>query len=217
MIILSQKNIAEIAERSGFIKDTVEKVVRLADILEYLASSPFGDKLALKGGTAINLFYFDMPRLSVDIDLDYTGATREEALSDREKIKEFLSKAMTAKGYFLNPASKAHFALESFVFSFTNFAGNKDNIKIEINYLDRKHICECNAAVINNSVISGTTPIRILEKNELFGSKLAALISRCKPRDLYDIYRLIHSGLEIDNNLLRKCTVFYNCVAVTPI
>lgn len=56
----------------GFIRDTLEKVYRLADILEFMNSNPIlKDDLALKGGTAINLTIFNLPRLSVDIDLDY--------------------------------------------------------------------------------------------------------------------------------------------------
>lgn len=55
----------------GFIRDTLEKVYRLADILEYLNTNPIlKDSLALKGGTAINLTIFNLPRLSVYIDLD---------------------------------------------------------------------------------------------------------------------------------------------------
>ena len=66
----------------GFIRDTLEKVYRLADILEYLNTNPIlKNSLALKGGTAINLIIFNLPRLSVDIDLDYFVAdSREEML-----------------------------------------------------------------------------------------------------------------------------------------
>jgi len=64
--------ISQRASAFGFIRDTLEKVYRLADILEYLNSDPIlKGKLALKGGTAINLTIFNLPRLSVDIDLDY--------------------------------------------------------------------------------------------------------------------------------------------------
>ena len=69
MINLSQKNVVKIAKETNFIKDNVEKVMRLADILEFVFTSKWKDKLALKGGTAINLFYRELPRLSVDIDL----------------------------------------------------------------------------------------------------------------------------------------------------
>lgn len=72
------KNIAKIDKNDNFIKSNLEKVLRLADILDYLFSDIFKDKLALKGGTAINLAYLNMHRLSVDIDLDYIILDKNE-------------------------------------------------------------------------------------------------------------------------------------------
>ena len=140
MIDLSKKNIVRIANETFFIKDNVEKVMRLIDILETLFSSEWKDKLALKGGTAINLFYRNLPRLSVDIDLDYLGQTKEEAVADKESIRTYLKSALFQKGYALSDASKYHYALDSYVFQYQNNGGNRDNIKVEINFLDRAHI-----------------------------------------------------------------------------
>ena len=62
-----------IAKEQGFIRDNLEKVMRLVEILNYFHDSPLLSKsLVLKGGTAINLTVFQLPRLSVDIDLDFT-------------------------------------------------------------------------------------------------------------------------------------------------
>ncbi|TYQ17004.1 UNVERIFIED_CONTAM: nucleotidyltransferase AbiEii toxin of type IV toxin-antitoxin system [Acetivibrio alkalicellulosi] len=76
--------ISKRASEYGFIRDTLEKVYRLANILEYLNKEPMiKGKLALKGGTAINLTIFNLPRLSVDIDLDYVvNDNREEILTN---------------------------------------------------------------------------------------------------------------------------------------
>ena len=61
-----------IAKEQGFIRDNLEKVMRLVEILNYFHDSPLLSKsLVLKGGTAINLTVFQLPRLSVDIDLDF--------------------------------------------------------------------------------------------------------------------------------------------------
>ena len=58
------------AEELGFIRDTLEKVTRLGDVLEYININPLlRESLALKGGTAINFTIFNLPRLSVDIDI----------------------------------------------------------------------------------------------------------------------------------------------------
>ena len=73
--------ISQRATKFGFIRDTLEKVYRLADILEYINSDPMlKGKLALKGGTAINLTIFNLPRLSVDIDPDYLGNDSKEEM-----------------------------------------------------------------------------------------------------------------------------------------
>lgn len=80
------------AKETGFIRDNLEKVFRLADILEYINRNPLHkDCLALKGDIAINLAMFNMPRLSVDIDLDFCKpVSREEMLEYRKKINEDL-------------------------------------------------------------------------------------------------------------------------------
>jgi len=75
-----KKTIGKRAVEMGFIRDTLEKVYRLVDILEYLNKNPLlKESLALKGGTAINLTVFNLPRLSVDIDLDYCKPVDKDA------------------------------------------------------------------------------------------------------------------------------------------
>ena len=82
-----------------------------------------------------------MPRLSVDIDLDYCRRIdRTEMLSDRGIITDRISKYMTANGYTLSPKSKNYHALDSYVYEYVNCGGVKDNIKIEINYMLRCHV-----------------------------------------------------------------------------
>lgn len=136
MVNLSQKNVVQVANSTGFIKDNVEKVMRLVDILEFIFSGKWKDKLVLKGGTAINFFYRQMPRLSVDIDLDYVGQSKDEMESDKEQLWEFLQSSLYQKNYSLSPKSKRYFALDSAVFQCVSNAGNRDNIKIEITVID---------------------------------------------------------------------------------
>jgi len=134
--------ISQRATKFGFIRDTLEKVYRLADILEYINNDPvLKGKLALKGGTAINLTIFNLPRLSVDIDLDYLGNdSREEMLQNRMIINTVLAKFMDLNGYRLSPKTKTPHSLDSWIYEYVNCGGNKDTIKIEINYSLRAHI-----------------------------------------------------------------------------
>ena len=76
-----------------FAPQTVEKVERLLDLLEELGEHPsLRGKLALHGGTAINLFMLDIPRLSVDIDVSYIGAlNRDVMLKDRPVVERSIA------------------------------------------------------------------------------------------------------------------------------
>ena len=69
---ISKERLSSEAEGTGFRAEVLEKVIHLLNLLETLHKHPFlKNRLALKGGTALNLFLFDVPRLSVDIDLNY--------------------------------------------------------------------------------------------------------------------------------------------------
>jgi predicted nucleotidyltransferase component of viral defense system len=162
--------IAKRAIEMGFIKDTFEKVYRLADILEYLNTNPIlKDSLALKGGTAINLTIFNLPRLSVDIDLDYLGAdSREEMLKNREIINSTVSRFMEANGYTPSPKSKNPHSLDSWVYDYMNAAGNRDNIKIEINYSMRTHIFMAKEMKIITEHFTSEYKIKCLSAIEIF-------------------------------------------------
>lgn len=83
----------------GVVRNTLEKVIRLAEIVRFINSNDIlKHKLALKGGTAINLLYSDLPRLSVDIDLDFAlNLDKDEMLKTRELIKQELERYFTMK------------------------------------------------------------------------------------------------------------------------
>ncbi len=88
------------AKELGFVRDTYEKVCRLTDVLGFLEQDEaLNNCLALKGGTAINLTIFDLPRLSVDIDLAFAeNLPRDAMLEKRSLITEHIRKYMTAGG-----------------------------------------------------------------------------------------------------------------------
>ena len=71
---ISQERLTVEAQETGFRPEILEKVIHLLQLLETIQSHPdLQGHLVLKGGTALNLFLFDVPRLSVDIDLNYIG------------------------------------------------------------------------------------------------------------------------------------------------
>lgn len=78
MFSYTKKEIVIAAQDLNVQKHTLERVLRLIDVLEFINSDILlKDKLALKGGTAINLTFYNYLRLSVDIDLDYIGSNHK--------------------------------------------------------------------------------------------------------------------------------------------
>lgn len=202
-----------IAKEQGFIRDNLEKVMRLVEILgDFRESELLSKNLVLKGGTAINLIVFELPRLSVDIDFDFSmDCSRDEMLAFRQKVNEEVLRYMQSEGYRLSPLSKNPHTLDSWVFHYTNAVGNNDGIKIEINYSDRCHVLPIVDTSVSIPFLSDVV-VRSLAPIELFATKINALIGRCAARDIYDVYNMIARKVfmtkeELD--LLRKSTVFY--------
>ena len=100
----------DIMSTDEFEPRTVDKVERLLDLLDEMERHPaLKGKLALHGGTAINLFMIDVPRLSVDIDVSYIGSvSREDMLVDRPRIEEGIKAVARALGYAVEPHPGGH-------------------------------------------------------------------------------------------------------------
>ncbi len=206
-----KKNIEKIAVRTGFIRPTLEKVERLLDILEWINNhEKLGRLLALKGGTAINTVIFNFPRLSVDIDLDLTeNLTKDEMIKERKKIYNLIIQFLNANGYIVNIGkSKNVYALDSIVAEYQDINGNVDNIKIEINYMNRVHILETKRLKIDTDVFEDKNfKIHCVNPIEIYATKICALLSRTTARDLFDVYTLSKYNLfdYKDKKLLKQC------------
>ncbi|WP_406037968.1 nucleotidyl transferase AbiEii/AbiGii toxin family protein [Succinimonas sp.] len=174
------------------------------------------DTLALKGGTAINLTIFDLPRLSVDIDMDYSkDVPREAMLSERERITDHIRKNMTAGGYSLSQKSRMHHALDSFVFEYVNAGGMRDNLKIEINYMLRCHVFPVTRRVVSLPWNEKKITVLSVDPMEIFSAKTVALVNRSAARDLYDMFNLQKHGLfdKLQETVFKKCIMFYFAIA----
>ena len=220
---MPQYNRAELgrmATESGFVRDTFEKVLRLKEILKFLNEDEFlREHLLLKGGTAINLTVFYLHRLSVDIDMDYTpNDTRKDMLECRSKIADAIKTYMESEGYQLSEASRFSHSLDAFHYNYQNAGGNRDMIKIELNYSLRAHIFEPVYRSILPEAFDDGMKIRMVNPMEIFAAKGNALITRAAARDLYDWCCMMAEGL-YDNrrDLYRKCFVFYMTISADTI
>ncbi len=91
-MIVPRHKLEQLSQDTGFRAEILEKVIHLLHLLQTINSHPFlKGKLLLKGGTALNLFLFDVPRLSVDIDLNYIGSlSKENMAKERPKLEQAL-------------------------------------------------------------------------------------------------------------------------------
>ena len=90
---LTKSELLKLAKSLGYRPEILEKVIVLINLLNKFFEDDFlKNKFALKGGTALNLFLLDLPRLSVDIDLNYIGsANRDEMLEDKAQVQRRIS------------------------------------------------------------------------------------------------------------------------------
>jgi len=163
-------------------QEYLEQVRLLTSILPFIAEEKC---FALKGGTAINLFYQNLPRLSVDIDLAYIYFdTRDEAYKNINNALERINSRLNKTGY------KAFIrgSLEKKILC----SNEKAAIKIEPNYTIRGMIEPPNTLSVCSRAeeLFGYTECNVLSKTETYGGKICAALDRQHPRDLFDIYQL---------------------------
>ena len=150
---------------------------------------------ALKGGTAINMFIWDMPRLSVDIDLTYLPFDdRNTAMSNiaaaLDRIKERIEKAIPNCTVKRVPQSDGQ---ETKITCQTPNA----QIKIEVNTTMRGAVFTPEIMDVADAVEEGFgrfVSMNIVHEAELFGGKICAALDRQHPRDLFDVSRLFEAG-----------------------
>jgi len=202
--------VKRIADATGFDAVQLEKVIRLRQLLIEFRKHPFlRERLVLKGGTAVNLFYLELARLSVDIDLNYIGQLdREEMQRERPEIVKAVEQICKALGYKLQRGAD-DYALTEWFLTYQNHAGTSDQIQIEINFLMRACALppQLHRAISIGDEAACEFPVLAIE--ELFAGKIRAMIDRHHPRDLYDLFRFRKANLTYDPELMRKLAVLF--------
>jgi predicted nucleotidyltransferase component of viral defense system len=183
-----------------------ERVKLLIEILPTVAAEK---RFALKGGTAINLFERDLPRLSVDIDL--TWLPLGEFASDAREI----SAALENIGDTLRSGS-----LRLQVQTSGTDAGihrliasrKRARIQIETTPVMRGTVHPVRTMRVQPSVEQtfGFAEMQVLDFADLYAGKLSAALSRQHPRDLFDMRPLLDEG-QFDEPLWRTFLVYLTC------
>jgi predicted nucleotidyltransferase component of viral defense system len=205
----SAEYLARLAGGTGFRPDTLEKVLRLSRVLDQVGRHPFlGERLALKGGTALNLFFgAQAPRLSVDLDFNYVRPVeRDEMLREKGEVERALGLIAEGDGYRLQGDLREHAGGKIYL-SYRNGLGTPDRIEVDVNFLYRVSL---QRVVIQE----GWTPdpdfpsrARLVGLEETLAGKLLALVDRGAPRDLYDAAGLAGGRWPYEAPLLRRLFV----------
>jgi len=210
--MLSREQLQRAASDSGFQVESYEKVHVLVRLLEAVRAHPFlGPRMALKGGTALNLFVVDLPRLSVDIDLNYLGSSdRATMLAERPRIEQALQQVAGRMGLTVKRAPSGH-AGGKWRLSYATALGRQGSIEVDVNFMLRTPLWP--VAPRDSHPVGGETATRVLvlDEHELAAGKLAALVTRSAARDVFDARELLRrSGL--DRAKLRLGFVVYGGV-----
>lgn len=168
----------------------MEKVYRqqVALLLSVLPEVAKEKCFAVHGGTAINLFVRDMPRLSVDIDLTYLPIEDRETFLKNiaealERIKASLEKIIP--GVHITPRLGA---------GKLQISANKVDIKLEVNLVNRGALADpkemplCEKA---QNEFEAFLTMPVVPVGQLFGGKIVAALDRQHPRDLFDVKYLL--------------------------
>lgn len=166
----------------------VETVRLLLAVAPAVFRSP---RFALKGGTALNLFAHDMPRLSVDIDVVFTDHTlnREDALRAISADLRAAKSAISAMGFRAHlPTAKGGEDVKLLV------EGNGQQIKVEVNFVLRGTVLP----IIQRPLVPKAQELftidiilPVLDLPELYGGKLVAAMDRQHPRDMFDVLNML--------------------------
>ncbi|MET3460904.1 nucleotidyl transferase AbiEii/AbiGii toxin family protein [Variovorax atrisoli] len=186
----------------------IDRVRLLVEILPALAQEP---RFALKGGTAINLFEHDLPRLSVDIDLAWLPV--HDYAEDAALIAEalaLLADALRARPLQLQVQTSAGEGAGTV----TRLVASRgrSRVQIETTPVMRGTVHQVRRMVVRPRVEEafGFAEVQVLDFADLYAGKLAAALSRQHPRDLFDVGLLLQDE-RADEALWRTFLVYLTC------
>lgn len=181
-------------------------------ILDGISVHPFlKDRLVLKGGTALNLFFFDLPRLSVDIDLNYVGKLdKQEMLLERPEVERALEAVFQRERLSLRRIPEKH-AGGKWQLRYASVLGGSGNLEVDLNYMFRVPLYGVHKKSSHSIGARKTKEIPLLDIHELGAGKLSALFARRASRDLFDAYQLL-TKCSLDIEQLRLACLVYGAM-----
>jgi predicted nucleotidyltransferase component of viral defense system len=164
---------------------------------------------ALKGGTAINLFIRNMPRLSVDIDLTYLPINdRTQALQEIDAALKRIAQRIKKQQPDIHIAELAP-TTQKEITKLVIRTRERIQIKIEVTPVLRGCVYEPVLMSVCEQVEEqfGFAEINVLSFADLYAGKIMAALDRQHPRDLFDVHQLFEN--EGISDELRNAIIIY--------
>lgn len=200
----------EKAEKLKYIKNNFETTLTLTKLLQEIYQDNYLSQiLVLKGGSAVQLYLEKFSRLFFDLDIDFKSDIKE-----RKQFQRYLLKFMEQIGY-KNTSSKSRYSysLDSYKFPYYLENGNINYLKLDINYSLGNHLYPIIKKQINNEDFLLHQNIFMVHFDEILGMKIAAFQDRGRIKDLYDIYQMINSNLQLNMKNVQNAYLFYMVIA----
>ncbi|GAB4546107.1 MAG: hypothetical protein Kow0063_40350 [Anaerolineae bacterium] len=182
---------------------------RLVHALQAIYADPFlGDRLYLKGGTALNKLYLpDQGRLSVDLDFNAVGP-KEQVLRERTQISQAVMRVLQQQDSRYDFTYRWGYEQVTVYARFAPLTGApQQRLKLEISFIERFAILGRENRALLASPFDEPVVINTYHLEELTSTKLRALYDRSKGRDIYDLFRI--SDLDLKQPPVRKMVLYY--------
>jgi predicted nucleotidyltransferase component of viral defense system len=207
--VFSKEYLLKLSKDTGFLPEGLQKQMALLDLLREISRHPLlRTKFALKGGTALNLFWFPLPRLSVDIDLNYVAGTdRETMLTDRPVLENELKKLIESRSITVQFAPADEHAGAKWRLRAASAFGGSFTLELDLNYIMRIPVGDINPKQPYLLDEDYAFSFNSVSFEELFAGKIKALLERSAARDLYDVAMLSQTSAEYDLTVLRRAHI----------
>ncbi len=186
------RELLRLAESTGYRVDTLEKVIRLVELLSEIDRHPLlGNCLVLKGGTALNLCFGAPRRLSVDLDFNFIGAAdRQEMQETRPRVEQAVEAIGRNQGYAVQRSAESHASRKHYLSYRRVSDGLSDRLEIDVNYLHRVCLLPMQRRRVWRGGDEPGPEVALLSWPEIAAGKLVALLDRAATRDAWDVTRL---------------------------
>ncbi|MBI2879769.1 MAG: nucleotidyl transferase AbiEii/AbiGii toxin family protein [Candidatus Rokubacteria bacterium] len=207
--MIGPARVRRVAAETWFREEVVEKVLYLEAILDRLCQHPaLEGAWVLKGGTALNLFWLDVPRLSVDIDINYIGQADLAGMqAERAAFEAAVAACCEREGCVVRRMPQEH-AGGKLRLRYAGGVGGAGTLELDLNFLQRVPLRPPERRAPRFPPDAELDSVPVLSLEETAAGKFVALLTRRAARDAFDVWQLLELAPDLPGRVdLRQAFV----------